>query len=54
MDIEPNSKFIGEVTSVKQAKPAKKDLLRFENPIYDVFSKDKYADEKEFMIKKLM
>jgi hypothetical protein len=52
MNIEADNKAGIDVP--QKSKPAKKDLLRFEKPIYDVFSKDKYVDEKEFMIKKLM
>lgn len=49
MEIEEKS----EVVKPAASKP-KKDLLRFEKPHYDVYSESKYADEKEFMIRKLM
>lgn len=41
-------------TQASTSKTTNKDLLRFEKPIFNVYDKDKYASEKEFMIKKLM
>lgn len=47
MDIEGDGKK-------DNPKQSKKDLLRFEKPIFDVYNKDKYANEKEFMLKRLI
>lgn len=54
MEIEHSHQEVPQQPQPIEAKAAKKDLLRFEKPHFDVFSQDKYANEKEFMIRKLI